>query len=542
MEEKKIDEILNSIQQRRVDYNINDKLFIQKIHHGDMKYLRDNYQYISSKSKQNIIFLFTCCITDDILILDFIINIFAIDVHLQSRFKRNCLMFACHYNINLCVIKHLIEHYLIDINQNNNNNNNCLTIACKYNPNWRIIDYLLNQIKMDINHLTKRKNNCLTVACTRNTLEIIQYLIGHKDGKTLLDHVTLTNKNCLMYACQFNKLDCVKYLIEENLIDPHTVLNNETCLRCAYLNDDPLIAKYLIDHTNLFDHHTNNLRGIGFDKFKNIAILIKNYGKLNKFLKMGLARYTLREIKNFIDSSLNPLILNNETNRLYNIHDPFKEIDFNRFKQHVDCLDNETLTSMSFYNDGVLNRHYSIINPVAEPEVGPESEVVRANPTRDPDEIIITKQEIATLIDFSKNELLFEHNNIRYHGDRDVVYDSIIFLKDINSICDFTDDIVLEGVMPKYAVNLYIQTIYGRPFDINEIKIPDIFNFIRFIDQYPSTQLSIDLFERFIVRYFNDNNIEYNDMMKDIALKYKLRILYLHIHIKSAEKISVDKC
>jgi hypothetical protein len=38
-----------------------------------------------------------------------------------------------------------------------------------------------------------------------------------------------------------------------------------------------------------------------------------------------------------------------------------------------------------------------------------------------------------------------------------------------------------------------------------------------------------------IAKYFNDNKLKYNDMMKDIALKYKLRILYLHIHIKSID-------
>jgi hypothetical protein len=56
---------------------------------------------------------------------------------------------------------------------------------------------------------------------------------------------------------------------------------------------------------------------------------------------------------------------------------------------------------------------------------------------------------------FSENSsLLFYHNGIECYGYRDIVYESILCLKEIKDIADFDQPITLSGKIPKYIMNL----------------------------------------------------------------------------------------
>jgi len=79
-------------------------------------------------------------------------------------------------------------------------------------------------------------------------------------------------------------------------------------------------------------------------------------------------------------------------------------------------------------------------------------------------------------------------------------------------------------------INLYIQSICDEMFDINHIEKCDIYQFIRLIDQYPTTTLSIDQIEKQIIRFFLKNDIKFDNLMKDICERYRLKSMYLYIH------------
>src|SRR5271166_6573859 len=138
MEDNQINEILQDIK-NKIQYDENEKQFIQKICQGDLDYVKTNYKCVSDKQGQHNLFLLVCAITDNIAILDYIVEIFNIDVHKPNKCDTNCLMFACWRNTNLYIIEHLIDHYLINLDYKNNTGYNCLMFACKHNSNLNVI-------------------------------------------------------------------------------------------------------------------------------------------------------------------------------------------------------------------------------------------------------------------------------------------------------------------------------------------------------------------------------------------------------------------
>jgi len=136
--------------------------------------------------------------------------------------------------------------------------------------------------------------------------------------------------------------------------------------------------------------------------------------------------------------------------------------------------------------------------------------------------------------DFRQQPLpLFKHNNEIYYGHRSTVYKSILCLNEILDCADFADLIVLEGELPYYLINMYIKSCYSNIFDIKKVNPDDIKKFIRFIDQYPTTIISINNFELEFIDFFEKNNIKYDDFLINMCKKYELRCMYLDIHNKN---------
>jgi len=63
-----------------------------------------------------------------------------------------------------------------------------------------------------------------------------------------------------------------------------------------------------------------------------------------------------------------------------------------------------------------------------------------------------------------------------------------------------------------------------------------MFDFIKFVDQYPTPSLSIDSLEGGIVKYFNERRSIINDMMKKICNRYGLKLMYMDMHNKKLLK------
>ena len=135
---------------------------------------------------------------------------------------------------------------------------------------------------------------------------------------------------------------------------------------------------------------------------------------------------------------------------------------------------------------------------------------------------------------------LFWHNNILYHGNRDIVYNSILFLKESSEYLDFKDVFTLSGSLDYYLINMYIESCYSGTINLIMVGPSDIMQFLRFIDQYPTESLSINKLELDIVDYFDNllkdktedkiNNNTFDSELEVMCEKYKLKCLYLFIH------------
>jgi hypothetical protein len=135
-------------------------------------------------------------------------------------------------------------------------------------------------------------------------------------------------------------------------------------------------------------------------------------------------------------------------------------------------------------------------------------------------------------------KLLFYCNGVPYYGDSDLVYSSMILFKDIKDNCNFAEPIILHGNVPEYIMNLYIHAIYTNNFDLNDVKTNDIVTFIKFIDQYPTINLSVDKLEQQLISYKLDYDNVLNELL-DIFTKYFLKYIYLDIHNHKIQKMGV---
>ena len=143
------------------------------------------------------------------------------------------------------------------------------------------------------------------------------------------------------------------------------------------------------------------------------------------------------------------------------------------------------------------------------------------------------KSQCPDFSNYSKSDILFKNNEIIYYGDRIIFYNSLLFLRDVCKNCNFDEPIILTGSLPKYLMNHYINASYTGEFFLADVKPPDLKVFINFIDQYPTTTISINNLEQQIIQFFDHNKLDYTnfDDLKDIFIKYRLKYLYLYLHL-----------
>jgi hypothetical protein len=378
-----------------------------------------------------------------------------------------------------------------------------LGLACWQNTNLAIIKYLIEDHKMDLNHVNKHKTNYIALACRSNTnLQVIKYLI--EVHKMDINHINEHKDNCLTMACWKNtNLAVIKYLIEDQKMDiNHVDRCNNNCLTVACQENINLqVIKYLIK-----EHQMNieNLNDVLYDKFKDIVLTIsKEYRELNNLLLTGYKIYTIHEMKNLI-KLLNPLQLNDAVLNLSGIQNPLLQPDykFSKFARLVDEL---------LYGSELSEKQIKV--------------KIKKNRKK-------RKKQ-----NRNDQELLFVHNNKEYYGDRNKVYGSIQVLNDLWDQYDMTESIVLEGSLPCYAINQYIEACSGTPFNLENIHENDFISFLKFIDQYPAVQISIRGIEDQIIQYVTRYNTKQEAYFKTIYARYDLKKLYLWIHnLKLASK------
>jgi hypothetical protein len=139
-------------------------------------------------------------------------------------------------------------------------------------------------------------------------------------------------------------------------------------------------------------------------------------------------------------------------------------------------------------------------------------------------------QQITIIEDYTvSSEILFECNNIKYYGYRNIVYNSIKLLKCLLD-CDCDEVIKLDIDVPKYIMNMYINSCYTNTFNINNIKSDDLILFLKFIDRYPTNFFSIDTIEKELIKYLEKHNININELIKELCERYQLKYMYIYIH------------
>ncbi len=491
------------------DYNEQSEKFAIKTYENDKNYLRENYEQIIDNKIKNDCFLISCAYSNDIENIKFFIDKLSININITNENGDNCLTIACWKNTNIDIIKFLIEDLKINIAHTDNYGHNCLLTACWNNANLNIVKYLIEDLKMDNGHKDKIGHNCLIYACLENgKLDVIKYLI--EDLKMDIKYKNKYREDCLIFACWDNtNLDVIKYLIEKSkskvlnkkiyayecfltacekntnvdilkyLIEKLKISVDIKCiLRAEQTNPNKEVVKYLIDNiTIIIDKNV-----LFFCEYKKFLILLtKNLPKLKQTFEQGISEYGILKIENML-------------HEIYN-----ENMEFNKFSILID-----------YFNFNISIKNKNIIE-------------ITKNDSIRPLDILVN--------DYSQNTtILFNHNNISYFGHKNIVYHSIKFIKEIEEVANFKEIITLEGTLPKYAINVYIETCYKRKFNINRINPQDIIEFLKFIDQYPTNVLSIELLEHQIIDYFVKHNIKSNDTLKELCLRYRLKLLCLYIH------------
>ncbi len=366
----------------------------------------------------------------------------------------------------------------------------CFLISCICSNNLQIIDFIRYRFQINKYDMEKEyeHGNCLMHACMyNNNLEIIKYLI---ERAKIDPHLKSSNGyNCVVFASQSNcNLDILKYLIEIIKINPHCIgITRTNCITCACYNNPNLdVIKYLIENTDVV------LQYIPFYTYKSIAPIISNYKKLNELLLHGIDSYGIDIINHDLIRKINPLMVDYNTRKKIKI-DPYKD-SFKTFKSNVHQL--------------------TCIIPI----------ILDQN-----DEISPKKK----LFDFTKQwKPLFVHNGTVYYGIPKIVFECIYVLNNIDEY-DNEELPVLSCHVSEYVIRKYLQATYDEKFFLDEILLQDFIEFLKFIDQYPSKVISIELLEKDLIKYICTKKIPVDDFLMNICLKYQLKYMYLFIYQKT---------
>lgn len=489
--------------------------------------------------------LFWACYCNHLDVIKYLVNVIGIEKinekKNQSNKKYNYLISACKINTDVRIIKYLIEEVGIDINHQNEDGDNCLLIAATTNPEPMIIKYLTEEINMDPNITNAKGWNCLKNACCNNNLKIIKYLITEmgmninyndmieteRTNNCLLDASMNPNlevikyfieemrmdieysndigNNCLLIACALNKnVEIIKYMIEELKMDTNKLnIDGTNCLTlCLHLNKSLNVAKYLIECTNI-PIKLGNLRRNEY--ISCLQRLQSNQQRINEFITKGIESYgtkcVFKKDDNITRFFVNPLIFNYEIRKLLNVY--FFECEYESFVFFADVLGCKILLE-----EDVMNRNTSDSETNDTETSDSETSVIETN--------------------HCTKELLFLHNNTPYYGSRDIVYRSILLLRDTEYL-NHDNPMNLSVNAPEYVIRLYIDSCYSGKINIDQFILPEDFvDFLKLIDQYPTTVLAIDKLEIQLIKYIDKNKIIFDEEIDMIISKYHLKHMYLY--------------
>ena len=495
---------INSIFNKAFHLTSEQITFIVNIYLNNMDYVRANYQIIMDERVQEYCIGVACVYLNDSKIISFLMDCY------QSDFKK------------------IISNNLYSSDGFEFLNCSVITIAFGKNTSLDVIKYLIESYRNNIGRSPNYDLLIQSVFEHNSSFEIIRYVINQDLGCYLVSINTLF----------FNKyvdlsMDNIKYLVEDYKIniDEETTYyrggTNGSCIAIALKNEriDDDVINYII---NIVSHDTLKNIKIGFKAMERvIKIAIKStYVRFNIIVKAIYDNfYTLIDnIKRLDPNSdslhmidtlceilekINPVALNKENLQKCKFDDPFTK----KFKDFTKLVDELTI---KIDIPEIIHPHEPLL---------PESGRPKVTPFRD--------RSVDELTKIDCNELLFIHNNIPYHGNKNIIYQSMLFIGDIVDHTDTTSEpFILDLPVPKYIIDLYIAASYDNYFDLEKIKLWDFKQFIDFIDRYPTDVLSIDRIEGHILNYFVNHNVSPDEWIKGWVSRYRLKYLYLYTHNK----------
>jgi hypothetical protein len=415
------------------------------------------------------------------------------DSFTDHKIKHELFMLSVRYS-TINIIKFLINKFKIDTTYKNYYGNNCALIACAHVTDLEIVKFLINQMTDNMKfpqRLNERNNNkdtILTYACWTNpNLEIIKYLIDeiHMD----IMAKDCESNDCLTIACWKNpNLNVIKYLVEEQ-----NIVVQKKCLSKAIHNTNFSVIEYLIEKLNVDAEYIFGDQVFYFTKkrpMKDIICLIQRFGAKN--IKVD-------KLRDIVYSHCN------------DDHGPKTFKDFCLFVDSLDFVipsDNIKIKkpNLSNYLDQDLDQDL--------------------NQDQDPNSLIT---DYTAQLDF-----LFTCNSNKYYGNRNIVFNSIIFFKEIKDVVEFDPEIEFPGSFSKHVMNLYLHLIHSDRFKIQMVRPCDIIEFLKLIDMYPTQHLSIGHIEDELCCYFeahsHSNELFLDDYAQNICNRYGFRKMYIHIH------------
>jgi ankyrin repeat protein len=498
-----------------------------------VKYLVEETERIFGKNDKKMIkcMISACQHNTRTQVIDFLINQLSDNVNMDLIKKD--ISDALIKNGHGEIIEYMIKEHGINPKFKNANGENYLMLLCgkekEYGEDdeFETIKYLIDVANIDLSDVDNVNYNCLMHACrcARN-LRIVKYLIYEKKMDPLMtDNV---GNNCLSIACLMNSdQDIVQFLVRDLGIDPdHRNIDNQSCMDLGITNpENQQIVACLINYSKDFNPN-KYYKYFTLDILSELIGRIHCHEKVNVLIKNGIEKYGFNRMSQIIHRiKINPYMLNQQNQQIFGLSIP------ESFRDKM-ILINGTRCRIPID----LTHSFDQKNQCQDQDQEQNHKIKRQK----------TKKTNPYISDHTQQtQLLFRHNGTDYWGHKSVVYNSIRMLRKLNkSIQDrdhgqeSEDVIVLEGKLPKEIINHYIDlAIHGiQIIDLNIIEPVDFINFLRFIDQYPTIYLSISLIENLIIRYMDQNNIRYNDYLKDMSIRYKLENMYLDIHNKKMKK------
>ncbi len=453
------------------------KTFVMKIYQNDLTYVSENYSKII---KSGYLDSFEC---------------FFVVVALSNDTKMiDFLMKICPLNINYVLERNNIKSY------------SYLMIACYYNPNIDIITHMVNKYQANVKYKNRNGEDCLSMGCQSKNLLTVKYLV------------------------EKYYIVAQTYYIFSNGMDNYYGGN----VNISLCTDE--ILKYLFSRELYREKCNMMIKKLSYDDLFRIVTLFKNdYILLNYLLKACYRNmYYIPDSTLKVIKTINPLMLNTEVRSKANIEHP-AIIKFSEFTKLVDSLPH-------ILHEDIGN---SLLETLPKKKIKREKLLYKIERLEDETDQCIDKiekiKETDQCIDYTnQSQLLFKINGVNFFAHRNIVYNSIIFLKNIIDSADFREPIEIDFVIQPHVINQYIHSCYTNHFNINNILPCDFISFIKFIDRFPTKILSIDKLEQQIIDYMDDHSMDYHEI-KEFTIRYELKFMYLHIHNDKYKKIESNK-